>query len=59
MAKFKIEESKENSIYTVLVKKAWYTPWRIAKKKNGQAASFTTKQGARLYVNLATKELNS
>jgi hypothetical protein len=59
MKKFKIEESKENSIYTVKVKKAWYMPWRIAKKKSGQAATFTTKQGARLYVNLATKELNS
>ena len=56
MAKFKIEESKENSIYTVLVKKAWYTPWRIAKKKNGLPASFTTKQGARFYINLQPKD---
>jgi hypothetical protein len=50
MAKFKIEESKENSTYTVKVKNTWYSFWRDVKKKNGQIAVFKTKKAANLFM---------
>jgi hypothetical protein len=50
MSKFKIKESKENSTYTVKTKKAWYLPWRIAKKKNGEFAIFAKKASAAMFM---------
>jgi hypothetical protein len=55
MVKFKIEESKENSTYTVKVKKNWYSRWRTMQRTNGQPAIFTNRKAAQMLINVQPK----
>jgi hypothetical protein len=50
MAKFKIEESKENSTYTVK-KRTLGIFWAVVNKKNGEPAVFATKGSAVMFIN--------
>lgn len=50
MKKFKIEESKENSTYTVK-KRTLGIFWAVVNKKNGEPAVFAQKGSAAMFVN--------
>ncbi len=50
MAKFKIEESKKNSTYTVK-KRTLGIFWAVVNKKNGEPAVFAQKGSAAMFVN--------
>ena len=50
MKKFKIEESKENSTYTVK-KRTLGIFWAVVDKKNGEPAVFAQKGSAAMFVN--------
>ena len=50
MAKFKIEESKKNSTYTVK-KRTLSIFWAVVNKKNGEPAVFAQKGSAAMFVN--------
>lgn len=50
MAKFKIEESKKNSTYTVK-RRTLGIFWAVVNKKNGEPAVFAQKGSAAMFVN--------